>query len=216
MLGLLGFTAFVVDYGVMWTSRGQVQTSADAGALAGALALAYDSPSDFAMAQTKARAIARTNAVWGQAPDVLLADVTFPACPPPDAGGTCVRVNAFRNQRPGGNALPVFFAQLVGVDDQGVRATATAQVGIGNAAQCVKPWAVADKWAEHWENKKASTAPWTPDSAFDKYTDKGAIDTSITTPDVYIPPTADSPGTGFAPFDSNGNPTADYGLQITL
>ena len=35
LLGLLAFTAFVVDYGVMWASRGQAQTAADAGALAG-------------------------------------------------------------------------------------------------------------------------------------------------------------------------------------
>jgi hypothetical protein len=104
----------------------------------------------------------------------------------------------------------------VGVDDQGVRATATAQVGIGNAAQCVKPWAVADKWAEHWENGKVSTAPWTPELAFDKYTKKGEIDTNVTTPDVYVPPTADSAGTGFAPFDADGKPAPDYGLQITL
>ena len=27
----------------------------------------------------------------------------------------------------------------------------------------MKPWAVADKWDENWENGKPSTAPWTPD-----------------------------------------------------
>jgi Flp pilus assembly protein TadG len=215
LLGLIAFTAFVVDYGVMWVSRGQAQTSADAGALSGALALAYDSPTEFDAAKTKAQATALQNSVWGAPPDVQLTDVTFPVCPPPDAGGTCVRVNAFRNKTRA-NALPVFFGQLVGVSAQGVQATATAQVGIANAAQCVKPWAVADKWEEHWENKKPSTAPWTPTSAFDKYTDKGEIDETVTTPDVYVPPTATSAGTGFKPFDDKGNPTPDYGLQITL
>ena len=29
MVALLAFGAFVIDYGVMWTSRSQVQTSAD-------------------------------------------------------------------------------------------------------------------------------------------------------------------------------------------
>ncbi len=38
----------------------------------------------------------------------------------------------------------------------------------------------------------------------------------MTTPDVYIAPTANDPGTGFTPFDANGNPTPDYGLQLTL
>jgi Flp pilus assembly protein TadG len=54
MLVLLAFTAFVVDYGVMWASRGQAQTSADAGALAGATSLAFDSMTDFAGARLKA------------------------------------------------------------------------------------------------------------------------------------------------------------------
>ena len=38
----------------------------------------------------------------------------------------------------------------------------------------------------------------------------------MTTPDVYIAPTANDPGTGFAPFDADGHPTSDYGLQMTL
>src|SRR3990170_1491408 len=97
LLGLVAFTAFVVDYGVMWVSRGQVQTSADAGALSGAIALAFESPTDFAAAQEKARVVARANQVFGQAPDVLLTDVTFPPCPPgaPGLPDTCVKVDAF-------------------------------------------------------------------------------------------------------------------------
>src|SRR5438046_9635517 len=42
ILALTGFTAFVVDYGVLWVARGQAQNAADAGALAGAIALAFD------------------------------------------------------------------------------------------------------------------------------------------------------------------------------
>ncbi len=42
MVVLLGFAAFVVDYGVLWLSRDQAQHAADAGALAGAVSLAYD------------------------------------------------------------------------------------------------------------------------------------------------------------------------------
>ena len=34
---LIAFSAIVVDYGILWASRGQAQTSADAGALAGAI-----------------------------------------------------------------------------------------------------------------------------------------------------------------------------------
>src|SRR5437762_9212926 len=42
IMALTAFTAFVVDYGVQWVARGQAQNAADAGALAGAVALAYD------------------------------------------------------------------------------------------------------------------------------------------------------------------------------
>ncbi len=42
---LIAFTAFVADYGLMWVSRRQAQNAADAGALAGAIALGFD---DFA------------------------------------------------------------------------------------------------------------------------------------------------------------------------
>ena len=41
LLALLALSGFVFDYGVMWVSRGQAQTAADAGALAGAISLAF-------------------------------------------------------------------------------------------------------------------------------------------------------------------------------
>ena len=42
MVVLTAFSAFVIDYGVMWVGRRQAQNAADAGALAGAIALAFD------------------------------------------------------------------------------------------------------------------------------------------------------------------------------
>src|SRR6266513_4961135 len=42
IVALTAFTAFVVDYGVLWVARGQAQNAADAGALAGAIARAFD------------------------------------------------------------------------------------------------------------------------------------------------------------------------------
>ncbi len=116
LLALLALSAFVVDYGVMWASRGQAQNSADAGALAGAISLAFNSPTDQAGARARAIAMATQNRVWGQAPSVTDGDVTFPVCPPgtPGPTDTCVRVNVFRNQTRG-NALPTFFGHLAGV-----------------------------------------------------------------------------------------------------
>ena len=202
LLALLAFSAFVMDYGVMWASRGQAQTSADAGALAGAISLAYESGTDFDNARIKARGVAQQNLVWGQAPDVQLTDVTFPACPPgaPGPPDTCVMVNVYRNQARG-NALPIFFGNLVGVTDQGTWASATAQIVGANTTDCLKPWAVIDRWDEYnaagGEPDYPNPDPdFGPTSTFDRYSDgRGA--SPPPEPDLYVPPSSTSPGTGF-------------------
>jgi hypothetical protein len=198
LLGLIAFTTFVVDYGIMWASRGQAQTAADAGAFSGVMALTFDSGTDIAGAKAKARALAVANTVFGQPADVTLNDIYVEACPPtpPFGPGTCVRAEAFRNQRAGGSPLPIFFGKLVGVNNQGVRATATARAIAANAANCIKPWAVADKWLE-------SVGQWTQQSTFDPPAD------------IYTPPSATSAGTGFSNKDANGNPV-DFGYQLVL
>lgn len=197
LLALIAFSAFVVDYGVMMASRGQAQTAADAGALSGAVSLAFNSSTDFPAAQVRAQALAQANTVWGQSPDVQLADVTFPPCPPgaPGPPDTCVRVDVFRNQRPGGSPLPVYFASLTGlVTNQGVQATATAQIVTGDTTDCLKPWAVVDRWAEFGE-------PWSVTSTYDRYSN-GQGNNPPQENDVYTPPSDTSPGTGFRlPYD---------------
>ena len=195
MVALLAFLAFVIDYGVMWVSRAQAQTSADAAALTGAMALSFDSSTN-AVAQNKAVAAALANPIWGSQPNVTAGDIYIEGCPPTLAWGaaTCVRAQVFRNQ--GRSPLPTIFAPLVGVTEQGVRATATARTIAANAAKCLRPWVVADKWLE-------STGPWTQQSLFQPPAD------------VYTPPSASGPGTGFTNKDANGNPV-DSGLQLTL
>jgi hypothetical protein len=221
ILTLIAFSALAVDYGSLWVSRRQAQNSADAAALAGALSLAFDDPDDIPRAQAAAAAAGVANQVWGAAPSILPAtDVQLIACPPgaPGLPDTCIRADVYRSAARS-NALPTYFAQILDINSQDVRATATAQVQTGNAAECMKPWAIPDKWQENWENNNPSTAPWTPGSNFDKYQKKGndwLPDPSVTTPDVYTAPSANDPGTGFTPFDANGDPTADYGLQMTL
>ena len=246
MIVLIGFTAFVADYGLMWVARRQAQNSADAGALAGAVALGFD---DFAdrtnagPAKQSARNIAVGNAVAAQAPKVdINADVYFyddaPAKFPAEcADDTCIRVDVYRNQF-AGNPLPVWFGQLIGLVNQGVQATAIARASFGNASDCLKPWAVMDKWDENWENGAPNPLTWeeTTDPNFDKYMKVGSEyieDPGITSPDVYTPPTVDydddgnplwqtyQAGTGFHPFefDGSGNVsgyTPDYGRELKL
>ena len=196
MLGLLTFSAFTIDHGVLLSSRRQAQTAADAGALAAALYLAWDDGTDLPGAQAMGVTAAQQNFVWGGQPDVTLADVTFPTCPPgaPGLVDTCVRVDVFRNQRASGSPLPAFFASLAGITTQGVRATATAQVVYGEeatTASCLLPFAIPDRWLEvrdEWQNPIpavddvpalypfdgwTSDNVWDPDDEYDVVTQQG-------------------------------------------
>jgi Flp pilus assembly protein TadG len=212
---LIAFLTFVVDYGVMWVGRRQAQNAADAGALAGAVAMAFD-PNGWTdrtptgPARAAAREMALSNQIWGQAPDVVMAtDVYFTAAPaamcPPDGNGLtpCIRVDVYRNQARG-NALPSIFGNAVGLTAQGVRATATARVAVADSSDCMKPWAIPDKWQENYP----MPSPWTPDDRFDTVT-SGGNPTPLANPDVYIPPSSSGVGTGFTL-------AADLGTLITL
>ena len=193
MLAILSISALSIDAGVKWVARGQAQNAADAGALAGAVALSFDDPDDFTdtgMAKQSALLYAQRNLVWGQAPNVQVdTDVTFPPCPD-GSEDTCVRVDVYRNQARG-NALPTFFAALAGVTNQGVRATATAQVRTGNASECLRPWAIVDRWNEYFGPSTYGVPG--PLDTYDTYAPR----VQDREPDVYIAPTEDDPGTGF-------------------
>ena len=206
ILVLSAFLMFIVDYGIMWVSRNQAQNSADAGALAGAIALGLDDPDDYSPggpAQVAASSFALNNDVWGEDPSVLLdEDITFSqqtmvGFPPECATKNCIRVEVRRNQERA-NPLPMWFGQLIGLTEQGVRASAVAWTLAGNASRCMKPWAVADKWIENYPNP----GPWTPQSQYQPNPNNGV-------PDEYVPPTADDPGTGFTLAN-------DLGTELTL
>ena len=176
ILVLSAFAMFIVDYGMLWVSRHQAQNAADAGALAGATALALDNKTDHSNtgpAKVAAQKFALFNYVWGQAPAVVLtndatSDVLFrseaPAkFPASCVNDDCIRVDVYRNQTRN-NPLPTIFGWLVGVNNQGVRATAIAQAAVANASDCLKPWAVLDKWNDN-------PGPWDyATSTFDPYT----------------------------------------------
>ena len=212
LVGLIAFSTFAVDYGVMWTARRQAQNAADAGALAGAISMAYVALDDQDLARQSARTVALQNLVWGAAPDVTDADITFPPCPagPFPAGGNCIRVDVFRNQRAGGNPLPTFFGALSGVTEQGVRATATARVLYGSATDCLLPFAIPDKWLERYPEP----GPWSDNETFD--IEAGNPAQPVADPDVYIPPIGQNPGTGFTRESLDATTGDDYGTQMNL
>src|SRR5687767_15928843 len=90
-LVLIAFSAFVVDYGVLWVSRQQAQNAADAGALASAMARAYDDLTDpppvGGIADVVASQVAAANLVWGSSPTAV---VSFD-CPADIVSGRCAR-----------------------------------------------------------------------------------------------------------------------------
>lgn len=205
LVGLTAFSAFIVDYGVLWTARRQVQNAADAAALAAAISLAFDAPGDQARARANAQTAVAENPVWGAPASMTADDITFAPCPTGSVGtGTCVRVEAFRD-RANGNELPTIFASLVGVDHQGVRATATAQVLYGNTSDCVRPIAIPDRWIEQRNNQ--GPPGWDPLDTFENARGGGA-------PDFYIwPGDPGENGTGYSRTAVPGNP-GDFGREV--
>jgi Flp pilus assembly protein TadG len=186
ILVLTGLSAFVLDYGVLWLSRAQAQNAADAGALAGATALAFDDQVNVqGYADLNARSAAQTNTVLG---DVAATTVNsrFVTTPPICALSkpNCVQVTVYRDNGHG-NPLPVYFAPIFGVTSQGIQATATAQAANANFSSCLKPWLIPDKWVENIA----------PANQFNPG-------------DFYTPPNPISSGTGWS--------TTDTGTTLTL
>jgi Flp pilus assembly protein TadG len=192
ILVLIALTTFVYDYGVMWVARRQAQNAADAGALSGAVSLALDpngAANGGAEALDSALTVAASNNVWGEAPDAAANNLNafYPvACP--DGTATCLRVDVYRNPARG-NALPMFFGRFVGLTEQGVRATAMAQAAVANASDCLKPWAIPDRWNDNHDETGVIDNEWTMDDRFETTYESGPNKGQpLPTPDTYSRP----------------------------
>jgi Flp pilus assembly protein TadG len=184
----IGFMTFMaastlaIDVGMFMTARSQAQNSADAGALAGAVALVRNSWTDRSItspAVQGAISTARKNAVFGTAPSVLSTDVTFPNDPSGNPNRVHVKVyrTAARN-----TAIPTLIGPLFGVPTVDIAASATAEASPANAMTCVKPFMIPDKWVERTDDKGKTTGTWTPSSQFDLTDSKGTL---LPNPDLY-------------------------------
>jgi hypothetical protein len=147
------------------------------------VALAFDNSTDrtnSGPAKQAAREFAVRNGVFGAAPDVQFdSDVIFYSDDPgkfpnecsPD---NCIRVDVYRNQTRA-NPLPMWFGQLVGLTEQGVRAMAIARAGFGGHTNRARPWGLPDRWEENctppgdspFEFTEAGTAPDGPNCLSD-------------------------------------------------
>jgi Flp pilus assembly protein TadG len=196
MLAFLSATALAVDVGMFMVARTESQRAADAGALAGAIALGYNDPNDRsatgpAVRNAIAAATASDNNVVNRQVSVLPEDVTFPT-------PTQVRVRVQRSSVRG-NPLSTFFAPIFGINTVDIGAEATAEAQPANAMTCVKPFTVPDKWIE------MQTPPWDPTDTFDVVDNKK---NPLANPDIYIPLGT----TGYTGY----NAQTDKGALITL
>jgi len=146
---LMGFSAFITDMGVVYVARAQAQNAADAGALAGAIARAFDEtadpPSAAGVAYQSAVHAAHQHTIVGEAPtpDVFW---TCPAFVP--STDRCARVDVFRDATHGSTTLPKLFSVVFPGSALKVRATATARVGNANHTSCLKPFMIPDKFTD--------------------------------------------------------------------
>jgi len=203
-MAMLSATTLAIDVGMFMNARSQAQNAADAGALAGAVALAYNDFNDRTATGPAVRSAINTatsNRVAGGAVSVTPPDVTFPNDP---AGQPIrVQVQVFRTiarNNPVGTLMGGFF----GVPTADVAAIATAEASPANAETCVMPFTIPDRWTEN------QTGPWDPTDTFDIYDNKG---NPLANPDVYVPlrPYPD-PNTDYTGY----NPSRDKGLEVVL
>lgn len=147
-MAFLAATTLAIDVGMFMTARSQAQTAADAGALAGALALYFDDYDDRTTsgpAKQNAMVAARENDVISADVSVLPADVTFPTGP--TGLNNRVRVHVYRTAARS-NPVPTMMGKFFGVNQVNIDAVATAEASPANAMTCVKPFTIPDRWME--------------------------------------------------------------------
>lgn len=133
LVGLIGMTAFVIDFGRIWQERRELQ----AGATAAALAIGEDCARDLLTCSdftTTADQYASANANDGAAA-VQYVDL--------DLGSQTVYVGTSTESESGGDSLPMFFAGIVGFDEARIGAEAGVAWGTPLSAETL-PLIVSD------------------------------------------------------------------------
>src|SRR6476646_2283342 len=169
MMAFISASMLASDVGMLMTARSQAQNSADAGALAGATALMYDSYTDRSAggpAVTSAIRGAQMNNVMAGQVSVTAADVEFLNNP---TTGESNRVKvSVRRTAARGNPVATMIARYFGIANTDIGAAATAEASPANAMDCVKPFTIPDKWRE------MGSPPWNSlTSTYDAFDNKG-------------------------------------------
>ena len=140
-------------------ARNQAQNSADAGALAGAIALGFNSFTDRTPSGPAVQAAmngAKANVVIGEQVSIDPPDVTFPN--DPFGQPTRVKVWVYRTTARN-NPVQTLMGKLFGLNTVDIAATATAEAAPANAETCVKPFTLPDKWIESSPGGSCPTRP---------------------------------------------------------
>ena len=149
MIALVGATTLAIDVGMLMTARTQAQSAADAGALAGAVALAKD---DFNYSLVNGPAVqgamsvvTAADGVMGAAVAIAPADGTFPsALAARRSRRVLVTRSAARSLAVHVHCGRLRRRQRDGGHDGGRRRRAL----LANAATCAAPFAIPDRWQE--------------------------------------------------------------------
>ena len=128
LVALLGFAAIAIDVGMLYQERAELQSGADAAALAVAQDCSKDVNCTGPLAHPQAREMANGNATDSQA------NVAEPIIT-----GNAVRVNVSTRESSGAGSLALSFAPVLGIDSADVGATALAKWGSPNAGTAVLP-----------------------------------------------------------------------------
>lgn len=128
MVVLVGFTALAVDVGYMLTIRRQLQTAADAAALAGCRVLADGGTESAALAEAEDYAL--RNAF--EPADAL---VMLDASPDTEVTSTSVQVTCMKE-------TSLFFARVFGIEMAPIRASSRAEIAYLTGIENVVPWSI--------------------------------------------------------------------------
>ena len=181
--GFMASTVLALDVGWWVVARSQAQNSADSGALAGAVALVFNdfnNRSATGPAVTSAVNAAQANGIANGQTVVPPGNVTFPLGPT----GLNNRVGVLV-ERP----IPTILGSILGMNQMQSRAYAEAEASPANAARCLLPFMLPDKWEEK------TAPPWDENSFFDMYAKNGTL---LNPRDDYRPGTS---GTGYKAVD---------------
>jgi hypothetical protein len=138
---LLGMAALAVDVGFMYSTRHELQRSADAGALAGASAFTTGDWND-----TAVRAIADARAREYASKDVVIRQTLDQASEVAVSFPSLDRIEVVTSRN-----ADLFFARILGMQNRLITARAVAQAAVAGpptSVNCVKPFAIPYPWAD--------------------------------------------------------------------